>query len=169
MKDGKDNPVILIAEDDPGSAALIEIGLRRSGLANELVHLRDGQEVLDFFFGGGCAPHYRQATAYVMLLDLHVPKVEGTEVLCRIRRDAELKKLPIVVLTTSDDPGKVDLCYRLGCSMYLVKPAEYERFAAIIRGLASLLMMIEIPRLGTVQERSMHGTLTSEVLGEDQR
>jgi len=152
MENSRDSPVILIADDDPGHATLIEMGLRRSGLANELVHLRGGQEVLDFFFTGGSGLHFKPETAYVMLLDIHMLKLEDAEVLCRIRRDAELRKLPIVMLTTSDDPAEVDLCYRLGCSMHLAKPTAYEGFAAITRRLAFLLTSIEVPRLSDVRE-----------------
>lgn len=151
MGNNKDSPVILIAEDDPGHATLIEMSLRRSGLANELVHLKDGQEVLDFFFSGGSGLHCKPDTAYVMLLDIHMPKVEGTEVLCQLRHDVELKELPIVMLTTSDDPADMDLCYSLGCSMYLTKPTAYEGFAAIARQLAFLLMRIDVPQLSGVQ------------------
>ena len=139
--------VILIAEDDDGHAALIERNLSRAGISNEVVRFRDGQEVLDFFFPKGTpgAPSRKPDTAYLLLLDIRMPKVDGVEVLGQIKGHPEYKKIPVIMLTTTDDPKEVERCHLLGCSHYITKPVDYAGFAATLRQLGLFLVVVEIP------------------------
>jgi CheY-like chemotaxis protein len=141
----KKEVVILIAEDDDGHATLIEKNLRRAGLLNEIVRFRDGQESLDFLFEKGNGNKRERGTSYLLLLDIRMPKVDGVEVLRKIKADKELKKLPVIMITTTDDPREVELCFELGCSNYIAKPIEYEKFMEAIRQLGLFLLVVEVP------------------------
>ena len=113
-------PTILIVEDDEGHAILIRENLTAAGLPNRMLHFRDGQAVLDFFFGG----EHKTEEMYLVLLDIRMPKVDGIEVLRRLKADAELRKLPVIMLTTTDDSREVERCHELGCSVYIQKPGD---------------------------------------------
>lgn len=138
---------ILIAEDDPGHAALIEMNLRRSGISNEIMRFADGQSTLDFLLGEGDGPARKPHAAYVLLLDIRMPGIDGIEVLQRIRAHDELRKLPVVMLTTTDDPREVERCHRLGCSIYITKPIDYDKFVNAVRQLGLLLLVVQVPAL----------------------
>lgn len=136
--------VILIADDDAGHSRLIERNLARTGLRNATQRFENGQQVLDFFFGqGGGKPD----TSYLLLLDIRMPKVDGIEVLRRIKADETLRKMPVIMLTTTDDPREVDRCHALGCNNYIVKPVDYEKFAEAIRNLGLFISLVEVPEI----------------------
>lgn len=137
--------VILIAEDDEGHAILIQRNLKRAGIANQILHFRDGQEILDFLFRSGTGPHRQSGIPYLLLLDIRMPKVDGVEVLRQIKQDKGLKKLPVTMITTTDDPREVEKCHSLGCSNYLTKPVDYESFIDATRKLGLFLSVIQIP------------------------
>jgi len=137
--------VILIADDDEGHATLIRKNLHRAGLVNEILHFRDGQEVLDFLLRRGDGPKREDGKAYLLLLDIRMPKVDGVEVLRQVKADKELKKLPVIMITTTDDPREVENCHALGCSNYLTKPVDYDKFVAVIRQLGLFLLVVEVP------------------------
>src|SRR4051812_30391985 len=118
------NPTILIVDDDEGHAILIRENLEAAGLSNRIEHFRDGQAVLDFFFQRRPA----NPQSYLVLLDIRMPKVDGIEVLRRLKADPELRKLPVIMLTTTDDTREVERCHQLGCSVYIQKPVDFERF-----------------------------------------
>lgn len=143
----KKEVTLLIAEDDEGHAALIRKNLQRAGIHNELVRFVDGQETIDFLFGGGEGPHRKEGAAYVLLLDIRMPKVDGTEVLRRIKADPEMSMLPVIMLTTTDDPREIEKCHAMGCSSYITKPIDYEKFVYAIRQLGLFLLIIEVPSL----------------------
>lgn len=138
---------ILIAEDDDGHAALIRKNLQRAGIRNEIIRFRDGQEVIDFLFAAGEGPHRRQDAPYILLLDIRMPKVDGVEVLRRIKADPELGKLPVIMLTTTDDPREIGKCHEMGCSSYITKPIDYDNFVHAIRQLGLFLLIVEVPHL----------------------
>lgn len=138
--------VILIAEDDDGHASLIRKNLIRAGIANRLIHFRDGQEVLDFLFYRGELKR-ETGTPYVLLLDIRMPKVSGVEVLEQIKAHKELCKIPVIMITTTDDPREVEHCHSLGCSNYITKPIEYEAFVNAIRQLGLFLAVVQIPKV----------------------
>ncbi|MFC2154890.1 response regulator [Acidobacteriota bacterium] len=138
---------ILIAEDDMGHAALIRKNLIRSGITNTIIHFKDGQEVLDFLFNTGESAHREPGISYLLLLDIRMPKVDGVEVLRRIKEDKELKKIPIIMITTTDDPREVEKCHEFGCSNYITKSVDYEKFVESIKKLGYFLMVVEIPAI----------------------
>lgn len=137
--------IILLAEDDDGHAALIRRNLKRAGITNELIHFRDGQEVLDFLFRNGDGPHRESKCPYLLLLDIRMPKVDGVRVLEQIKADPELRKMPVSMITTTDDPREIEKCHKLGCNNYLTKPIDYEKFMHAIRQLGLFLMVVEVP------------------------
>ena len=142
--------IILIAEDDEGHALLIRKNLSRAGITNRIIHFKDGQEVVDFLFCRGDGPHRRSGEAYVLLLDIRMPKLGGIEVLEQIKADPELRKIPVVMITTTDDPREVDRCHQLGCSNYITKPVEYEGFVNAIRQLGLFLAVVQVPRINGI-------------------
>ncbi|MDD3146148.1 MAG: response regulator [Candidatus Riflebacteria bacterium] len=139
--------VILVAEDDEGHAGLIRKNLFRAGIVNEIKHFVDGQEILNFIFCLGNGPHRQKGLSYILLLDIRMPKVDGIEVLRQIKSDDELKKMPVVMITTTDDPREVEHCHSLGCNNYITKPVEYEAFVNAIRQLGLFLSVVELPQL----------------------
>jgi CheY-like chemotaxis protein len=143
----KKEVIVLIAEDDDGHATLIERNLRRAGLLNEIVRFKDGQETLDFLFGKNKGPKCKPDTAYMLLLDIRMPKVDGVEVLRQVKADKVLKKLPIIMITTTDDPREVEICHNLGCSSYITKPIEYDNFMEAVRQLGLFLLVVEVPKI----------------------
>jgi CheY-like chemotaxis protein len=132
---------IILAEDDDGHATLIERNLRRAGLDNGFVRLKDGQEALDFLLGSE-AP-VRESC--VLLLDIKMPRVDGIEVLKRLKGDPWTATLPVIMLTTTDDPREVERCYQLGCNVYVTKPVEYEQFIDAVKRLGFFLQVVKLP------------------------
>ena len=139
--------VILIAEDDAGHAALIKKNLKRAGIVNPILHFKDGQETLDYLFRRGAGPHWEQGTAIVALLDIRMPKIDGVEVLRQIKHHDELRKIPVIMVTTTDDPREVERCHAIGCSNYVTKPVDYDKFVAVIRQLGLFLLVVEMPTI----------------------
>jgi len=139
--------VILIADDDDGHARLIEKNLVRAGLTNRLERFVDGQELLDFLFRRGPGRHCQPHASYLLLLDIRMPKVDGIEVLRQLKADPMLRRLPVSMLTTTDDPREVERCHLLGCGNYLVKPIDYDKFAEIIRRLGLFLTLVQVPSI----------------------
>jgi CheY-like chemotaxis protein len=137
------NPTILIVDDDEGHAILIRENLEAAGLGNRIEHFRDGQAILDFFANRPKGAH----ETYLVLLDIRMPKIDGIEVLRRLKADPELSKLPVIMLTTTDDSREVERCYELGCSVYIQKPVDYDRFAEAIRRLGLFMTLVLAPEL----------------------
>ncbi len=139
--------IILLAEDNEAQAMLVESNLRKAGITNEIIHFWHGGEVLDFLFKKGTGPKCEAHTPYLLLLDIRMPVMDGKEVLEKIKYDENLQKLPIIMLTTSDDPEDVNVCHKLGCSAYIAKPVTYEKFVEAIRNLGLFLKVVSVPRL----------------------
>lgn len=139
--------VIIIADDDEGHAGLIRKNLLRSGIVNEIMHFKDGQEVVDFFLGSDEVRHRDINRSYILLLDIRMPKLNGTEVLKLIKEDDELKKMPVIMITTTDDPKEIEYCHELGCNNYITKPVEYESFVNAIRQLGLFLAVVQVPEM----------------------
>ena len=138
-------PVILIVEDDEGHAILMRQNLEIAGLNNPVEHFRDGQAALDFLFRRGPDRKREPGTSYLILLDIRMPKVDGIEVLRQVKTDPELRKLPVIMLTTTDDSREVTRCHELGCSVYIQKPVDYEKFAEAIRRLGLFITLLQFP------------------------
>jgi CheY-like chemotaxis protein len=139
--------VILIADDDAGHIRLIEKNLQRAGLHNSIRRFENGQDILDFLFRRGAGPKRASETSYLLLLDIRMPKVDGIEVLRQLKADPELRKLPVSMLTTTDDPREVVRCHQLGCNNYIVKPVGYEKFAEAIQQLGLFISLVQVPEL----------------------
>ncbi len=136
-----ENVIILSAEDDTGHFTLIRRNLSRASLANQILHFKDGQEIIDFFAGRTDSPRFDPRTPYVLLLDIRMPKIDGVEVLRRMKSDVELRKIPVIMLTTTDDPSEINRCYSIGCSFYIVKPADYVEFMNAVEQLGKFLSL----------------------------
>jgi DNA-binding response OmpR family regulator len=136
---------IVLVEDDPGHARLSEKNVRRAHITNDMVVLRDGQEAVAYFFPAGEDTTAGRAVPLLVLLDLHLPGLDGSQVLARRKAEERTRRIPVIILTTTDDPRDVVRCYDLGCNVYLTKPVEYERFTAAIRQLGLFLSVVKIP------------------------
>jgi CheY-like chemotaxis protein len=136
---------IVLVEDDDGQALLVEKNLRRAGLSNNFLRLKDGQEALDYFFDGAGAPNVLPFEQLVVLLDVNMPRVGGVEVLKRLKENVVTASIPIVMLTTTDDPREIERCYEYGCNLYITKPVEYEAFIEAVRRLGFFLQIIKVP------------------------
>jgi len=138
-----DAVTIIMVEDDHGHAKLIEKNIRRANISNEIRHFADGSSALDYMFD----PSVRGNGPMLVLLDLNLPDMQGTDILTRLKGDDLLKRAPVVVLTTTDDKVEIQRCYDLGCNVYITKPVDYENFAAAIRQLGLFLSVMKAPDL----------------------
>jgi CheY-like chemotaxis protein len=151
----KKDAVILIAEDDAGHFELVKRNLWLSCVENEILHFDDGQEVLDFLFRRGAGAKREQDRRYFLLLDIRMPKMDGEEVLRRLKGDAELRKIPVIMLTTTDEESEIDRYYALGCSFYIVKPVNYDRFMRAVECLGAFLSLegVRVPSINGLAGR----------------
>lgn len=134
---------ILLVEDNGSDAEMTIDALTKSGLANKLLHLKDGAAALDFIFAEG--PYTGRNIDYnpkVILLDLKMPKVNGIEVLQRIRKELHTKNIPVVVLTSSKEDPDIKTCYDLGVNSYVVKPVEFGEFQKAVTALGLYWMIV---------------------------
>ena len=133
-------------EDDEGHARLIEKNIRRAGISNEIRHFLDGGSALHYLLEAPEGPA-KNGPALV-LLDLNLPDMSGTDILGKLKEDGSpLKRTPVVVLTTTDDKVEIQRCYDLGCNVYITKPVNYEAFAEAIRQLGLFLSVIQVPEI----------------------
>lgn len=132
--------IIIIAEDDEGHAGLIMKNLKRSGIINPILHFKDGQEVIDYLNN-----QVDNNASYILLLDIRMPKMDGTEVLKYVKNKENLKRIPVIMITTTDDPLEIEKCHELGCNNYITKPVEYDNFVNAIRQLGLFLSIVQIP------------------------
>jgi CheY-like chemotaxis protein len=137
--------VILLAEDDEGHALLVQRNLRRGGVANEVVRVADGQAALDYARCEGAYAGRARSGPLLARLDINMPRLDGVEALRRLKADVATRRIPVIMLTTTDDPREVERCYRLGCSVYVTKPVEYERFVEAIKQLGLFLQAVKVP------------------------
>ena len=134
---------ILLVEDNSSDAEMTIHALKKSGLANNLLHLKDGALALDFIFAEGeFAGRNKDYKPKVILLDLKMPKVNGIEVLQRIRHDERTKNIPVVMLTSSKEDPDIKACYDLGVNSYVVKPVAFEEFQKAITDLGLYWMIV---------------------------
>lgn len=137
---------ILLAEDDPGHARLIQRNLSRVGLVNQVQHVTDGQYALDYIYREGDYQDRAIGPPLLVILDVKMPRVDGIEVLRRIKSDPALDKIPVIMLTTTDDPREIEKCYELGCNVYITKPVEYAAFVEAICRLGLFLQVVTLIR-----------------------
>ncbi|PZO01854.1 MAG: hypothetical protein DCF29_14680 [Alphaproteobacteria bacterium] len=132
---------IVMVEDDHGHARLIEKNIRRANISNEIVHFDEGGAAIDYLF----SEEVRANGPMLILLDLNLPDMSGTDILARVKGDERLRRAPVVVLTTTDDKVEIQRCYDLGCNVYITKPVDYESFADAIRQLGLFLSVMQSP------------------------
>ena len=136
---------IIMVEDDEGHARLIERNIRRAGVNNEIIPLADGTSALAYLLGPDGSGEVSRGRALLILLDLNLPDMTGTDILAKIKSNDTLKRAPVVVLTTTDDKTEIQRCYDLGCNVYITKPVDYDTFAQAIRQLGLFLSVIQVP------------------------
>jgi len=135
---------IVMIEDDEGHARLIEKNIRRAGINNDIRHFLDGTTALHYLFNDAAGPALNGPA--MILLDLNLPDMSGTDILARVKAEGSpLRRTPVVVLTTTDDKVEIQRCYDLGCNVYITKPVNYENFAQAIRQLGLFLSVIQVP------------------------
>ena len=136
---------ILIVEDDAGHARLIEKNLKRAKISNLITRVENGQEALDFLFSEGVFEGQERPSPLLVLLDLNMPVLDGYQVLEKMKANVETKKIPVVILTTTDDAREVARCYQLGCSVYITKPVDYGSFCEAIQQLGFFMSIVTVP------------------------
>lgn len=137
---------ILLVEDNMSDAEMTLRALKKNHLANKILHLKDGAEALDFIFGeGDYADRKNAQSPKVILLDLKMPKVNGIQVLERLKSDERTKKIPVVMLTSSKEDPDIQECYRLGVNSYVVKPVQFEKFVKAVSEVGLYWMMLNQP------------------------
>jgi two-component system, response regulator len=142
-----ENKKILLVEDNLDDIELTLRAFRKNNIMNEVIVKCDGKEALDFFFGkDGIAEKKNGGFPVLILLDLKLPKIDGIEVLKKLRADERTRLIPIVILTSSKEPGDLLSCYRLGCNSYIRKPVDFTQFTDMVKQLGLYwLIMNELP------------------------
>ena len=141
---------ILLVEDSARDAELLLDALTSNHLANEVVHVRDGADALDYLFRRGPFADRPNGEPAVVLLDLKMPKVDGMEVLRQMKSDPHLKVIPVVVMTSSREEGDVIRSYELGVNAYVVKPVTFQEFVEAVRQVGAFWAVINEPPPGSV-------------------
>ncbi len=137
---------LLIVEDSAQDLELALRALRKANISNRVHVARDGAEALEFIFGGGAHPDRRPEDApKLILLDLKLPKVDGLEVLLRVKSDPRTRSIPVVMLTSSREQNDIVESYRLGVNSYIVKPVNFERFVAAVGDLGLYWLLLNEP------------------------
>ena len=135
---------VLVVDDDEGHTELVRRHLRRSGITNTLVPISDGNEALDYVFCRGAHSARKGDGELLVLLDINMPGLDGVEVLRQIKSHPETRKIPVIMLTTTDDPREINRCYELGCNVYVTKPVEPSAFIEAISRLGLFISIISM-------------------------
>lgn len=144
---------ILLVEDNPRDLELTLVALEKSQLANEVITLRDGAEALDYLYCQGGYAERPQGNPAVILLDLKLPKVDGLQVLERVKQDEQLQTVPVVVLTSSREEVDLLRSYKLGVNAYVVKPVGFKDFIEAIQDLGVFWAVLNEPPPGSLKPR----------------
>ena len=144
---------ILLVEDDPKDTELTMTALEEYNLSNEVVVASDGEEALDYLYHRGKFQRRSGDNPAVMLLDLKLPKVDGLEVLQRVKADENLKMIPVVVLTSSREERDMVASYKLGVNAYVVKPVDFHEFVNAIKELGVFWAIINEPPPGSIRKK----------------
>ncbi|MDX2201829.1 MAG: response regulator [Hyphomicrobiaceae bacterium] len=144
MNHGKPVRIVMV-EDDDGHARLIERNVRRAGVNNEIIHVANGTDALAVLFGPDGSGTASVGKHLLVLLDLNLPDMSGIGILEKLKANAHTKRIPVVVLTTTDDAREIQRCYDLGANVYVTKPVDYENFANAIRQLGLFFSVMQVP------------------------
>lgn len=154
--------VVLLVEDDDGHARLLERNLRRGGMVNRLIRVSDGQEAIDYFTRVG---PFGDVNEYpepsVVLLDVRMPRLDGFEVLAHLKKDPQLHKTPVIMLTSTDNQKEIDRAYEMGANGYVVKPVSVESFIDRVVKLGMFIEVIELPD----RQQAPYGTAERHLAG----
>ncbi|WP_370631807.1 response regulator [Phyllobacterium lublinensis] len=141
---GREVTIVMI-EDDEGHARLIEKNIRRAGVNNEIVPFTYGNTALDYILGPDRSGTGSNDRCMLVLLDLNLPDMSGIHILEQIKANELTRRLPVIVLTTTDDEREIQKCYDLGANVYITKPVDYDGFATAIRNLGLFFSVIQLP------------------------
>ncbi len=142
----KQSVMIMLVDDDEGHRLLIRENLRAGGIVNDILELTDGQQAIDYLARRGqYQDPAKSPRPGLILLDIKMPKADGFAVLERIKADPQLRLIPVLMLTSTDDQGEVNRCYALGANSYVVKPVRYDEFQDRIKALGLFLDVVRFP------------------------
>ena len=145
MKAAAREVTIVMVEDDEGHARLIEKNVRRAGVNNQIIPFTDGTSALDFLLGADRSGKESEGRYVLILLDLNLPDMSGIDILEKVKSNQHTKRLPVIILTTTDDEREIQRCYDLGANVYITEPVDYEGFANAIRQLGLFFSVMQIP------------------------
>ena len=145
MKAAGREVTIVMVEDDEGHARLIEKNVRRAGVNHEIIPFTNGTAALDYILGPDRTGDNIQNRYILILLDLNLPDMSGIDILEKVKSNPHAKRLPVVILTTTDDEREIQRCYDLGANVYITKPVDYDSFANAIRQLGLFFSVMQIP------------------------
>ncbi|HWY25235.1 MAG TPA: response regulator [Nevskia sp.] len=135
MHAGREIPVIVVADDDPAHRLLTVKAFERSRLRNPVKQVQDGEELLDYLLGTGAYSGGPPSQAMIILLDLNMPRKGGLEALAEIKNHPLLRRIPVVILTTSEEEKDVARCYDLGANSFISKPVDFAEFSRVVQQL----------------------------------
>ena len=139
--------VIILAEDDVGHAGLILRSLKDAGITNDILCFENGEDTLNFLLKRGSVSYSEEHISYILLLDIRMPRIDGIEVLRKVKKEKYINKIPVVMLSVSDDPEEIEQCRRLGCDNYFVKPANHKKFSNTIKNLGYYIKAVMLPEM----------------------
>ncbi len=142
---------ILLVEDSPADAELALLGLTEYRLANEVLHVRDGVEALDYLYRRGAFADRPEGHPALVLLDLKMPRLDGTEVLRQLKADPNLQMIPVVIMTSSREEVDLHRTYTLGANAYVVKPVKFHEFVDAVKQVGSFWGVLNEAPPGTIQ------------------
>jgi CheY-like chemotaxis protein len=143
----KREPTILITEDDDGHLGLILYSLKEAGITNEILHFKDGEETLNFLFKRGDGLTREEGRKYILLLDIRLPGIDGIEVLRQLKGDKWVSDMPVIMISTMDNPEGIDKCKKLGCDSYFIKSPTYNEFSQTIEQLGRYIKTVLFPTI----------------------
>jgi CheY-like chemotaxis protein len=150
---------ILLADDSDNDVELAKHALERQNLANKIVTVRDGAEALDFLFCRGSFSNREKGHPLFVLLDIKMPKVDGFEVLTKIKNDPELHSIPVVMLTSSRQGPDIEECYRLNANAFVVKPVDFDQFVEVVKTIGKFWAVLnESPLSASKTDRAAAGS-----------
>lgn len=141
-----DNTItLLLVDDEPAHSVLVKRNLLKMCLSNDFFLLTSGQQVIDFINADNEFDNRAALEKVVILLDINMPGMTGIDVLRTLKQNPITQHIPIIMLTTSDDPSEINECFQLGCNAYFVKPVEHQQFVEKIQELGKFLTLTQIP------------------------
>ena len=146
----KNESVIVLAKDDAGHAGLILRSLKDAGITNDILCFENGEDTLNFLFQRDRVLSNEEQVSYILLLDIHMPRIDGIEVLRQIKCNKYINKMPVIMLSVLGDPEEMEQCKELGCDNYFVKPANHEKFSDTVENLGYYIKAVILPEMSTV-------------------